>query len=138
MPRIERRLDLADHLLRRDQRLVVEVAAALRERLILDLDRIRAGALEQAHRARHVERIAVAGIRIDDEMAADAIADQGNRIGHLAHRNEADVGATEPGIGNAGPRDIDRGEPCPLGKMRGQRIVDAGRDEDRRGGKTGA
>ena len=86
------------------------------KRLVLDLDRIRAGALEQAHRARHVERIAVAGIRIDDEMAANAIADQSNRVGHLAHRNEADVGAAEPGIGNAGPRDIDRGEPGPLGE----------------------
>ena len=114
------------------------MTAALGKDLVLDLDRIRAGSLEQAHRARHVERIAVAGIRIDDEMAADAIADQGNRIGHLAHRNEADVGATEPGVGNAGPRDIDRREPRPLGKMRGQRIVDARRNEDRRGGKTGA
>ena len=138
MPRIERGLDLADHLLRRDQGLVVEMAATLGEGLILDLDRIRPGALEQAHRARHVEGIAVAGIRIDDEMAADAIADQGNRVGHLAHRNEADVGPPEPGIGNAGSRYIDRGEPCPLGEMGGQSIVDAGRDEDRRGGKTGA
>src|SRR5262249_61265701 len=39
---------------------------------------------------------------------------------------------------NAGRRDIDRGEPGPLGQMSGQGIVDAGRDEDRRGGKAGA
>ena len=66
MARIERRLDLADHFGGRDQRLVVEMAATLGKVLILDLDRIGAGALEQADRALDIERIAVAGIGIDD------------------------------------------------------------------------
>ena len=74
--RIDRRLDLAGHLLRRDQRLAVEMAAALGKILVLELDRVGAGALEQAHGALHIERVAIAGVGIDDQMGADAVADQ--------------------------------------------------------------
>ena len=66
-PRIDGGLDLAGHLGGRDEALVVQMAAALREALVLELDRARAGALEEPHRALDVERIAVAGVGIDDE-----------------------------------------------------------------------
>ena len=51
VPRVDRGADLAAHLVRRDQRLAVEVAAALGKVLVLELDRGGAGALELAHRA---------------------------------------------------------------------------------------
>ena len=86
-------LILPDHLVGRDQRLAVEMAAALGEILVLELDRGRARALERAHRAHDIERVAVAGIGIDDQVRADAIADQRDRLGDLAHADEADVRA---------------------------------------------
>ena len=69
MARVERRLDLADHFGGRDQHFVVQMAAALREILVLDLDRVGAGALEQADGALDIEGIAIAGVGIDDQMS---------------------------------------------------------------------
>ena len=108
------------------------MAAALGEILVLDLDRVRAGALEQAHGALDIERIAIAGVGIDDEMGAHAVADQRDRFDHLVHAHQADVRAAEPRIGDAGAGDIKRLEAGPLGDQRGERIIDAGRDQDRR------
>ena len=68
VPGIDRGADLAAHLLRRDQRLAVEMAAALGKILVLELDRVGAGALELADRAHDIERVAVAGVGIDDQM----------------------------------------------------------------------
>ena len=69
----ERRASTAARILphispRRDQRLAVEMAAALGEVLVLELDRVGAGALELAHGAHDIERIAVAGVGIDDQV----------------------------------------------------------------------
>ena len=136
--RIDRRLDLADHLRRRDQRLVVEMAAALGKILILDLDGIGAGALEQAHRALDIERIAVAGVGIDNEMGRDAVADQRDCIDHLGHADQADVGPAEPRIGDGRAGDIERLETGLFGDQRGKRVVDARRDQDRRARQAGA
>ena len=98
---------------RRDQRLAVEMAAALGKILVLELDRVGAGALELAHRAHHVERVAVAGVGIDDQMRADAVADQRQRLGHLGHGDEADVGPAELGVGDRRAGDIERREARP-------------------------
>ena len=136
--RVERRLDLADHFGGRDQHFVVEMAAALRKILVLDLDRVGAGALEQADGALDIEGIAVAGVGIDDQMCAHAVADQRDGFHHLAHAHQADVGPAEPGIGDAGARDVKRVEPGLLCDQRCERVIDAGRDEDRRAGETGA
>ena len=68
VPRIDRGADLAAHLGRRDQRLAVEMPAALGKVLVLELDRVGAGALELADGAHDVERVAVAGVGIDDQM----------------------------------------------------------------------
>ena len=91
---------------RRDHALVGEMAAALGKGLVLDLDRGGARALEQPDRPLDVQRIAVAGVGVDDDRRRHALADMGERIGDLAHRDEADVGPAEPGIGDARrPRD---------------------------------
>ena len=136
--RIDRRLDLADHVLRRNQRLVVEMAAALGKILVLDLDGVGAGALQQPHGALDIERIAVAGVGIDDEMRADAVADQRDRLDHLVHADEADVGPAEPRIGDRRAGDVERLEAGAFGDQRGERVVDARRDQDRRAREAGS
>ena len=50
--------------------------------------------------------------------------------GHLAHANEADVGAAESGIGDAGARQIDRGEAGPFGQRRAEGVIDSRRHDD--------
>ena len=106
--RIDRRLDLAGHLRRCNKRLVVEMAAALGKVLVLDLDGVGAGAFEEPHRSLDIERIAVAGVGVDDEMARDAVADQRDGIGHFGHADEADVRPAEPRIGDGRAGDIER------------------------------
>ena len=113
------------------------MTAALGKVLILDLDRVGAGALQKAHGALHIERIAVAGVGVDNEMCADAVADQRDGLHHLAHPDQADIGTAEPRIGDAGAGDVERFEARALGDERGQRIVHAGGDQDRRASETG-
>ena len=84
-------------------RLVVEMAAALGKVLVLELDRVRPGPLEQAHGAFDIECVAVPGVGIDDQMDADAVADQRDRLHDLVQADEADVGAAEPGMAMPAP-----------------------------------
>ena len=93
---------------RRNQRLVVEMAAALGKVLVLDLDRVGAGAFEQPHGALDIERVTVAGVGVDDEMGGDAVADQRDGIGDFAHADEADVRPPEPRIGDGRAGNIER------------------------------
>ena len=86
------------------------MSAALGEILVLELDRAGASAFEDADRAYDVKCVAVAGIGVHDQMSVDAVADQRQRVGHLAHRDEADIGPAEPSIGDRGAGDIERGE----------------------------
>ena len=112
--------------------------AALGKILVLDLDRVGARALEQAHGALDIERIAVAGVGVDHEMRAHAVADQRDGLDHLVHADQADVGAAEPRIGDGRAGDIERLEAGLLRDQRGERVVDARRDQDRRAREAGA
>jgi hypothetical protein len=108
------------------------MAAALGKILVLELNGAGAGALEQAHGTLHVERVAVAGIGVDDQVGRHAVADQRHGVGHLAHADEADVGPPEPAVGDRGARNVKGVEAGLLGDQRGKRVMDAGRDHDRR------
>ena len=68
---------------------------------------------------------------LTDEMRTDAIADQAQRIHDFADAHEPDIGPAEPGIGDAAAGDIERLKSAFLRDHRGQRIVDAGRNDDR-------
>ena len=106
------------------------MAAALRIGLILDLERARAGALIGSHGALGIKGVAEAGVGVDDDGQLDAVADEGHRVGHLGGRGEADVRPAEPRVGDGGAREVHRLEARRLGERGGQRIVDAGGDED--------
>src|SRR5262245_42332560 len=129
-PRIERRLDLASHLDRRDEDLAVEVAAALRKCLVLELNGARPRAFEQAHGAPDVERVAIAGVGVNDQIGVDAIADHGDNLDNLAHAHETDVRSAEPRIRDRCAGDVQRPETALFGDQRGERVVDAGSDHD--------
>jgi hypothetical protein len=126
---IERGAELALHLGDRDHGLAVEVAAALGEGLVLELDHGRTGALEAAHRALHVERVAEAGVGVDDHRHAHAFGDARQRLLDFREGRQADVAAAEPGVGDRRTREIERLEAGLLGDERRERVVDAGREQ---------
>jgi hypothetical protein len=103
------------------------MAATFGEVLILNLDGTGAGAFQKAHGALDVERVAVAGVGVDDEMSADPVADERDRLHDFVHADEADVGPPEPRIGNAGAGDVQRLEAGAFGNKGGERIVNARR-----------
>jgi len=74
------------------------VAAALRKFLVLELNRARPRALEQAHGAADVEGIAIAGVGVDDQIGVDAIAHHADDLDNLAQAHETDVRPAEPRI----------------------------------------
>ena len=69
-PGRKRRAHLLDHLVARDDLLALHVPAALGKRLILDLHRRCACALELPDGAGHVHQLAVAGVGVRDDGTA--------------------------------------------------------------------
>ncbi len=106
------------------------MAAALGEILVLELDGVGAGALELANGTDHVERVAVAGVGVDDEMGIDAIANERQCLGHFGHADQADVRPAKPGVGDGGPGDVKRSKAHLRRHQRSERIVDAGCNHD--------
>ena len=84
------------------------MAAALGEILILDLDGVGPGTLQQPHGALDIECIAVAGVGIDDEVRVDTVSDQRHGIDHLAQADQTDIRAPQSGIGDGRAGDIER------------------------------
>jgi hypothetical protein len=117
--------------------LAVQMPAALREALVLELDHRGAGALQAAHRALHVERVAEAGVGIDDDRHGHALGDARQRVLHLGEGGQAHVGAAQPGVGDRRARQVQRLEAGLLGDQRGQRVVDAGGQQRLRLGQPG-
>src|SRR5262245_14756921 len=107
------------------------MAAALREFLVLELDRVRARALEQAHGAADIERVAVTCISVNDQIGVDPIADHADDSDDLVHAHETDVRPAEPGIGDRRAGDVERREAGLFGDERGERVVNARSDDDR-------
>ncbi len=106
------------------------MTAPLGKVLVLELDCVGAGLLEPADCAHHIEGVAVAGVCVDDEMGVDTIADQGHRVGDLAHADETDIGPPEPRVGDGCAGDVERGESGLSADQCGERIIDAGRHHD--------
>jgi hypothetical protein len=123
-------LDLRQHLFQRHHPLAVEVAALLRKDLVLDLQARRAGPLQHLYGAHHVDRIAEAGVGVDQQGNGDRIRDRRDLVGDFRERGQADVGRAEIHVGDAGAGDIDRLVAEVLDNAREQAVAGAG--ENRR------
>ena len=118
--------DLGDVVLARDDLLAFEMAAFLREFLILDVNPGNAAALEFANRAKDIELVAVAGIGIGDDGQLDGGGDPPGIGHHLGHRDEAKIGVSQCRRG-AGPGHVDRGESRLFDELGGDAIIGPGR-----------
>src|SRR5262249_61241690 len=78
-----------------------------------------------------VERAAIAGVGIDDQIGIDAITDHPDGLDDLAHADETDVRSGEPRIRDRCTGDIERREAALFGDQGGECIIDAGSDYDR-------
>ncbi len=137
-PCVERGPDLSAHLSAGNEFLAGEMAAALRRRLVLELQGGRAGLCEELHRPLHVQGIAKTGIHVDDQRDGDTLADRGDGIGKFAEGDGADIGPSQPRIGDGRAGDIGGLETRPLGQQRRQRVVAAGSDHQAGHSETGA
>jgi hypothetical protein len=126
--RVDRGPDLAEHLRQGHDLLPVEMAAALREDLVLELDPRRAGALQHSDRADHVERVAEARVGVDEERDRDRVGHGRDMVHDLGKRGEPDVGRAEMHVGDAGARDVAGLEAEILHDAREQRVGSAGEE----------
>jgi hypothetical protein len=136
--RVDCGFDLGHHLDRRDHLLALEMPAALREHLVLDLDRVGAGALEQLDGTPHVERVAESGVGIDHQRAGEDGTDRGNVVDQLGQGDQAVVGDAEIGVGNPGTGHIGGRKAAVGNHAGGKRIGDARQDQRRAGDERGA
>src|SRR5207249_7356945 len=83
---------LAHRLLQRDHATPGHVAAALGDRLVLDVDAGHARADVLAHRAYHVDGVAVPVVGVGDHRRAHRAGDVARVQVHLGHRRQAGVG----------------------------------------------
>ena len=121
--------DLGRHVVRIGQLLVVQVAAFLRQQLVLDMHRGGAGILEAAHHVHHVERLAVAGVAVHQQRQAGRAGDLADEEAHLVHRDHAEVGDTHR-CGHRRARQIERLEPRGLGLQRRHAVMRARHTQD--------
>ena len=95
------RLDLAQHLVGGNHLLAVEMPAALGADLVFELDAVGPRALQHPHRVVGVERVAKAGVGIDDERQVHRVADARRVVGNVGEAHEGLVGQAEPHVGHA-------------------------------------
>ena len=98
---IARGLDLADHFAGFNHFFAIEVAAALGADLVFQLDAVGPGALQGAHGVVGVQRVAKAGVGIDDQRHLYRVADAGGVVGDVGQAHKALVGQAKPHIGHA-------------------------------------
>ncbi|MCY1238474.1 hypothetical protein D9M72_512150 [compost metagenome] len=118
-------LDLVDGFLGGDHLLAREMAAALGRDLVLELDAVGARALQHAHRVAHVQRVAEAGVGIDDQRQVHGVADARRVVGDLVQAHEALVGQAEPHVGDARAGDVNGFEAQVFDDARRQRVEGA-------------
>ena len=118
-PGSEQRRRLVDH------RLAVEVAAALRVDLVLDVGSGEAGILECLDGPGDVHRLAEPGVGVDDRGQLGHPRDLRSARGDLGQRREPDVGQTQVGRQHR-TRDVDALEALLLDEPGAERVERAG------------
>jgi hypothetical protein len=90
--RASRRRDLGRHVARAGQLLVVEMPAFLGQQLIFQMDRPGAGLLEGAYHVHRVERLAIAGVAIDEHGQRAGACDLTDEEADLVDGDDAEIG----------------------------------------------
>lgn len=107
---VQRGAPLAAHLSHRHHVLAFEVAASLRQALILQPTHRGADALESAHRALHVQHIAEAVVGVDDYRQLYALGAACQRAGNFAECRQADLRPSQPRVGDGRAAEVQRPE----------------------------
>ena len=128
--RRERGTDLSHHLLGGYDLFALEMAAAFRKHLVLDVQTGDAGPFVLLDGAANVERPAVACVRVGDDGKGRRRADARRLARHLGHRREAQIGLAEQAVRRAGAGHVDHVKAGLLDQPRGEPVVRAGRDDD--------
>jgi hypothetical protein len=123
--RVDRGADALDRGVLVDDLLAVEVPAALRVDLVLDVGAGEPGVLELLDAAGHVHRLAEAGVGVDDRRQLGHAGDLLAPARDLAQGREADIG--QPKVGREhGARHVDAVEALALDESRRERVEGAG------------
>src|SRR6185436_12027602 len=105
------------------------MAAALRKRLVLELNHRGAGALEETYCSLHVQSVAVARIAVNDDGQAHPIGDTTENVSGFARGSQADIGSTQLRVRHRAARQIDRLEAGLLSSEGRQGVIDAGDEQ---------
>ena len=128
--------NLGSHVMGVGQFLVVQVAAFLRQQLVLDVHRGGAGILERTHHVHDVQRLAVSGVAVDQQRQAGGAGDLADEEAHLVDGDHAEVGHAHRG-GHRRAGQIERVEPRRLCLQRSLAVVRARHLQDARPGQQG-
>ena len=120
----------------RDDVLALDVPAALREDLILELDARDAGAFQLVHGADHLRDLAVARVGIGDHGDPDRRAEPPRVVDHLRRARDAEVGQAEGRSRGRVPAAVDRLEAGALQQPARERVERAGHDQDLPAGES--
>ena len=106
-----------------------EVPAALREDLVLELDRGGARSLVATYGAHDIGGAAEAGVAIDDERERGGFGESKDVVDHVALRDQPDVGQSEVRERASGAGDVRGRVPGQLDGTRGEPVEDSWRDD---------
>ncbi len=129
-PRIERGLDLGQHLLDRDHLLARQIAAAIGKDLIADENAGDAGGLEGAHHLPHIVDAAEAGIGVDIDRHLHRSADARVMVGVVAHIGLAHIGLRQHRADGGIAAGANRLETLRLHDARRERVIGAGHQHE--------
>ena len=117
--------DFGGGIFRRDQALVVQVAAFLRQHLVFDMYGARARAFQFPDRAHGVERFAITGVAVDDQRQVRGARHHAGDEAEFFQGQNTNVGKPH-GRRHRAARDIQSLEPGLFGQHPGQTVMCAG------------
>ncbi len=123
----DRRADLVQVFLAVHHSLATQVSAPLGPDLILQETARRIGRDQLANRAEHVQRVAVTRVGVDDHRDGHAAADVACTVDHFGLRQQPQVRLADKRRGHRVAGNEGQRKTGLLGKLRRQRIVNAGK-----------
>ena len=121
--------DLGGHVMGVGQLLVVEMAAFLGQQLVLDMNGAGAGFLEDADHVHDVERLAIAGVAVDQQRQAARAGDLADEERDLVDGDDAEVGQAHR-CRHRGAGQIEGLKACGLGLQRRHAVMRARQAQD--------